>query len=217
MIHREGYNILLIALVILGLINLGAIRAFHMPRWGSITLVLISVLFYSWMIYFFRNPTRDIIPQQEAVLSPADGEIVAIQQVYEDEYLHRECIQVSIFMSPFNVHVNRSPISGTIEYYKYHPGKYLVAFHPKSSKLNERTTVVVKRSDGMEVLFRQIAGFVARRIVFYPKQGDVLSQGQEVGFIKFGSRLDLFLPLDAQIEVSLGQHVQSGLSVIAKR
>jgi phosphatidylserine decarboxylase len=120
-------------------------------------------------------------------------------------------------MSPFNVHVNRSPIGGDIQYFKYHPGKYLVAFHPKSSTKNERTTVVVKRQDGLQILFRQIAGFVARRIVFYPKEGDTLNQGDEVGFIKFGSRLDVFLPLDAQIEVSLGEKVKGGLTVLAKR
>jgi phosphatidylserine decarboxylase len=216
-IHREGTNILLITLVLLVLLGFGFIKGLHMPRWGSITLGIALVIFYAWMLYFFRNPTRNIIPHAEAILSPADGKIVAIERVYESEYMQTDCIQVSIFMSPFNVHVNRSPIAGDIQYFKYHPGKYLVAFHPKSSTKNERTTVVVKRQDGLQILFRQIAGFVARRIVFYPKEGDRLNQGDEVGFIKFGSRLDVFLPLDAKIEVSLGEKVKGGLTVLAKR
>jgi phosphatidylserine decarboxylase len=215
-IHREGTNILLITLALLVLFNLGIIKGLHMARWSSITWVIASVIFYIWMLLFFRNPTRTIIPQAAAILSPADGKIVAIERVYESEYMQTDCIQVSIFMSPFNVHVNRSPIGGDIQYFKYHPGKYLVAFHPKSSTKNERTTVVVKRQDGLQILFRQIAGFVARRIVFYPKEGDTLNQGDEVGFIKFGSRLDVFLPLDAQIEVSLGEKVKGGLTVLAK-
>jgi phosphatidylserine decarboxylase len=216
-IHREGTNILLITLVLLVLFNLGIIKSLHMAQWGSMILVIASIIFYAWMLYFFRNPTQNIIPQAAAILSPADGKIVAIERVYEGEYMQRDCIQVSIFMSPFNVHVNRSPIGGDIQYFKYHPGKHLVAFHPKSSIKNERTTVVVKRQDGMQILFRQIAGFVARRIVFYPKEGDTLKQGDEVGFIKFGSRLDVFLPLDAQIEVSLGEKVKGGLTILAKR
>lgn len=216
-IHREGTYLLLTALGVLVALNLVVIKAVPMARWGAITLVIASVLLYLWMLYFFRNPSRDIIAQPQAILSPADGKIVAIQKVYEDEYMQKECIQVSIFMSPFNVHVNRSPISGTIQYFKYHPGKYLVAFHPKSSTKNERTTVVVKRQDGMQLLFRQIAGFVARRIVFYPQAGDMLSQGQEVGFIKFGSRLDVFLPLDAQVVVNLGETVQGGISILANK
>jgi phosphatidylserine decarboxylase len=216
-IHREGTYILFVALIILAIFNLGVSKLLHIPRWSSVTLAIASVLLYTWMLWFFRNPHRTIIPQADSILAPADGKIVAIEKVYEDEYLKRDCIQVSIFMSPFNVHVNRSPISGKLQYFKYHPGKYIVAFHPKSSTKNERTTAVVEREDGTQVLFRQIAGFVARRIVFYPKEGALLNQGDEVGFIKFGSRLDLFLPLDTNMEVALGDHVKGGLSVLAKK
>lgn len=215
-IHKEGIHILLITLLILGVVNFACIKGLPLSFGGSITLFVISVLFYAWMLYFFRNPSRTILPQANVVLAPADGKIVAIEKVYEEEYLKADCIQVSIFMSPFNVHVNRSPISGTLRYFKYHPGKYIVAFHPKSSTKNERTTAVVQRPDGVQILFRQIAGFVARRIVFYPKEGAVLNQGEEVGFIKFGSRLDVFLPLDTQIEVALGEQVKGGLTALAK-
>ena len=215
-IHREGTNILFSTLVGLVLLNLVLIKVLHISRWSYTLLTIASVLFYLWMISFFRNPSRSITAQEGAILSPADGKIVAIQTVYEDEYFQEERIQVSIFMSPFNVHVNRSPISGTIQYFKYHPGQYLVAFHPKSSNKNERTTVVVKRQDGMQLLFRQIAGFLARRIKFYPQQDDLIKQGDEIGFIKFGSRLDVFLPLDAQVKVKLGDQVKGGLSVLAK-
>ena len=215
-IYREGTNILFSTLVGLVLLNLVLIKVLHISRWSYTLLTIASVLFYLWMISFFRNPSRSITAQEGAILSPADGKIVAIQTVYEDEYFQEERIQVSIFMSPFNVHVNRSPISGTIQYFKYHPGQYLVAFHPKSSNKNERTTVVVKRQDGMQLLFRQIAGFLARRIKFYPQQDDLIKQGDEIGFIKFGSRLDVFLPLDAQVKVKLGDQVKGGLSVLAK-
>lgn len=203
-------------LVVLVLLNLVFIKALRISRWRYTLLTMASVLLYLWMLYFFRNPSRDIMIQEGVILSPADGKIVAIQPVYEDEYFQEDCIQVSIFMSPFNVHVNRSPISGTIQYFKYHPGQYLVAFHPKSSTKNERTTVAVKRQDGMELLFRQIAGFMARRIKFYPQQDDFIKQGDEVGFIKFGSRLDVFLPLGAQVKVKLGERVRGGISVLAE-
>jgi len=215
-IHREGINILISALVVLLLLNLILNKALSMPRWGYILLGIGSMLLYLWMLYFFRNPHRNINIQENAILSPADGKVVAIQKAYEDEYLQKECIQVSIFMSPFNVHVNRSPISGTIQYFKYHPGRYLVAFHPKSSTKNERTTVVMQHQDGIQILFRQIAGFVARRIKFYPQEGDFIQQGAEVGFIKFGSRLDVFLPLNTQLQVKLGDQVKGGLSVLAR-
>ncbi|MEM7055608.1 MAG: phosphatidylserine decarboxylase family protein [Bacteroidota bacterium] len=215
-IHREGTSILFSMLVVLVLLNLVFIKALRISRWRYTLLTMASVLLYLWMLYFFRNPSRDIMIQEGVILSPADGKIVAIQPVYEDEYFQEDCIQVSIFMSPFNVHVNRSPISGTIQYFKYHPGQYLVAFHPKSSTKNERTTVAVKRQDGMELLFRQIAGFMARRIKFYPQQDDFIKQGDEVGFIKFGSRLDVFLPLGAQVKVKLGERVRGGISVLAE-
>lgn len=215
-IHREGTSILFGMLVVLVAFNLVFIKALRISRWHYTLLTIASVLLYLWMLYFFRNPSRDITVQEGVILSPADGKIVAIQTVYEDEYFQEDCIQVSIFMSPFNVHVNRSPISGTIQYFKYHPGQYLVAFHPKSSNKNERTTVVVKRQDGTQLLFRQIAGFMARRIKFYPQQDDFIKQGDEIGFIKFGSRLDVFLPLGAQVKIKLGDRVRGGISILAE-
>jgi phosphatidylserine decarboxylase len=215
-IHKEGKIIIRNSLLLLLLLNIALIGGLRINKWVTITLASTSVLLGLWILYFFRNPIRLVTKQEELILSPADGKVVAIKQTYEDEYFKEDRIQISIFMSPFNVHVNRSPISGILEYFKYHPGKYLVAFHPKSSTKNERTTAVVKRVDGIEVLFRQIAGFVARRIKFYPEVGDEIHQGDEVGFIKFGSRLDIFLPLDADIQVNLKEHVRGGKSIIAK-
>ncbi|MEO1301229.1 MAG: phosphatidylserine decarboxylase family protein [Bacteroidota bacterium] len=214
-IHREGIQILVIALIILVVTNLvwGRLCAFS----GSvyIGLCIASLFLYGWLLAFFRNPCRVITPQAQVVLAPADGTVVAIQTAQEDEYLQQACIQVSIFMSPFNVHVNRSPVTGTIQYFKHHPGRYWVAFHPKSSTQNEHTTVVVKRTDGTLILFRQIAGFVARRIKFYPQPDASVQQGDEVGFIKFGSRLDLFLPTHAALVVQRGDRVRAGVSAIA--
>jgi len=215
-IHKEGKIIIRNSLLLLLLLNIALIGGLRVNKWVTTTLVGTSILLGLWILYFFRNPIRLVTKQEELILSPADGKVVAIKQTYEDEYFKEDRIQISIFMSPFNVHVNRSPISGILEYFKYHPGKYLVAFHPKSSTKNERTTAVVKRIDGIEVLFRQIAGFVARRIKFYPKVGDEIHQGDEVGFIKFGSRLDIFLPLNADIQVNLKEHVRGGKSIIAK-
>src|SRR5690606_29964036 len=168
------------------------------------------------ILQLFRSPVRKITVDEKTVLCPADGKVVVIEETEETEYFKERRIQVSIFMSPVNVHVNRNPISGIVSYFKYHPGKYLVAWHPKSSTDNERTTVVVKTSSGVEVLFRQIAGAMARRIVWYIKEGDAVTQGDEFGFIKFGSRVDLFLPLGTDINVQLGQKVVGGKTVIAK-
>ena len=220
-IHKEGKKILRNSLLILLLLNFILIESVYLAVLNihigvPIVVMVGSILLYMWIIYFFRDPLREIALHEEIILSPADGKVVAINQVYEGEYFQAERIQISIFMSPFNVHVNRSPVSGILEYFKYHPGKYLVAFHPKSSTKNERTTAVVKRADGVEILFRQIAGFVARRIKFYPQVGDLIHQGDEVGFIKFGSRLDLFLPLNTDVQVNLGDQLKGGKSVIAK-
>jgi len=215
-IHKEGIFILRNGLLLILCCNslILQIAGFH-----NLPVILcsafISVALYAWMIYFFRNPVRTINRQEHGIISPADGKIVVIQQVEEPEYFQDKRLQLSIFMSPFNVHVNRSPVSGILQYYKYHAGKYLVAFHEKASTKNERTTAVIRRKDGTKILLRQIAGFVARRIVFYPQVGDHIQQGDEVGFIKFGSRLDLFLPLDTKLQVQMGDHVKGGLSVIA--
>lgn len=221
-IHREGKKILLNTLFILVLFNVGCIIVSRILKGNMlfsficIGVLLASSMLYAWFLYFFRNPHREIIPQKATcLLSPADGKVVDIKEVMEDEYFKDERLQISIFMSPFDVHVNRSPIEGILSYFKYHAGKYLVAFHPKSSTKNERTTAVVKRADGQEILFRQIAGFVARRIVFYPEVGDTLKQGQEIGFIKFGSRLDLFLPIKTKLQVKNGHLVKAGITQIA--
>jgi phosphatidylserine decarboxylase len=165
-------------------------------------------------VWFFRNPDRTLTPNPAKIFAPADGKIVVIEEVEETEYFHDRRIQVSIFMSPLNVHVNRYPVSGEVTYTKYHPGKYLVAWHPKSSLLNERSTVVVKAPNGKEILVRQIAGAVARRIVTYSKEGDRAVQGSDFGFIRFGSRVDVFLPLDAKVNVQLEQVSKGNQTVI---
>ena len=215
-IHKEGKNILLGTLFVLLSTHLVFVKYSTIAHRNYTLFATMSTLLYAWMIYFFRNPRRVISLQSEGVLSPADGQIIFIQKVYEDEYLQESRIKVSIFMSPFNVHVNRNPISGVVKFFKYHPGKYLVAWHPKSSTKNERTTVVIEHKKGTKILFRQIAGFIARRIKFYPLEGDQVQQGSECGFIKFGSRADIFLPLDAKIKVTLGEKVKGGISVLAE-
>ncbi len=169
----------------------------------------------SFVCWFFRIPARVPVSADDTVMAAADGTIVIIDEVDEPEYLKTRCIQVSIFMSVFNVHANYYPLSGVVDYYKYHPGKYLVAWHPKASEKNERTTVVVNHR-GVKVLFRQIAGLVARRIVCYAKEGETVAQNSEVGFIKFGSRVDIFLPLGTTINVKKGDKVKAKQTVIAR-
>lgn len=213
-IHREGKNILYTAT--LGLLSVHFIFA----RWGVLgrgyaLFTVTSMLLYAWMIYFFRDPRRRIVLREQCVLAPADGKIVAVQEVYEGEYFQDKRLQVSIFMSPFNVHVNRNPIAGDVKFLKYHPGKYWVAWHPKSSTKNERTTIVIEGVSGTQVLFRQIAGFLARRIKLYLQEGDRVKQGSECGFIRFGSRVDVFLPLDVKVVVNLGDQVKGGVSILA--
>ena len=181
----------------------------------SVVLV-ISVLIYLLILQFFRSPKRVIEINDGHVIAPADGKVVVIEEVVETEYLKDRRRQVSIFMSPINVHINRSPVTGVVDYFKYHAGKYLVAWHPKSSTENERTTLVVTTSDGKSILMRQIAGALAKRIVWYCKEGMSIKQGEEFGFIKFGSRVDLFLPLDAKILVHIGQKTKGGKTVIAE-
>jgi len=175
-----------------------------------------SIIFYLLILQFFRIPIFKIEANEKQVLAPADGKVVVIEETEENEYLKDRRIQISIFMSPVNVHVNRMPVSGVISFVKYHAGKYLVAWHPKSSTENERTTVVARMSNGTEILFRQIAGALARRIKFYIKEGEVLQQGEEFGFIKFGSRVDVFLPLSTKINVKVGDKTTAGKTVIAE-
>lgn len=177
---------------------------------------IVSIIFFLLVLQFFRNPNRDIlIADNDIVYAPADGKVVVIEEAHEGEYFQDKRLQVSIFMSPTNVHVNRNPISGTVNYFRYHAGKYLVAWHPKSSTENERTTVVIDNGKA-EVLLRQIAGALAKRIVNYIKEGDTVQQGADFGFIKFGSRVDLFLPLGTKIEVEMGQKVRGNKTVIAR-
>lgn len=179
-------------------------------------LAVVSLIFFGLIVQFFRVPNRSLTLHDAQVIAPADGTVVVIEETDEDEYFKARRRQVSIFMSPLNVHINRNPVSGVVRYFRYYPGKYLVAWHPKSSTENERTTVVIQASNGVEVLFRQIAGAVARRIRWYVQEGQPVEQGQEMGFIKFGSRVDLFLPLDADVKVKIGDHTRGGVTVVAE-
>jgi phosphatidylserine decarboxylase len=214
-IHREGHVILLIVIVVLVVLNL-VVHHFWGHNKGLMYVSYgLSAIIFLMFAQFFRNPTRQTEVNQHHVIAPADGKIVIIEEVEEPEYFKGRRLQVSIFMSPINVHVNRNPVSGIVSYFKYHPGDYLVAWHPKSSTLNELTTVVVRNEAGIEVLFRQIAGALARRICWYVKEGDSVKQGEEFGFIKFGSRIDVYLPPGTPVDVSIGQKVTGGETVLA--
>jgi phosphatidylserine decarboxylase len=215
-IHREGRTLLFVLLIVLFLVNWALARFFPDQTAVLNIAIVASVIFYLIILQFFRNPIFSITKNDKHVLAPADGKVVVIEEADEPEYLKAKRKQISIFMSPVNVHVNRMPLGGVISFFKYHPGKYLVAWHPKSSTENERTTVVVKTRNGVEVLFRQIAGALARRIKCYVKEGQSLDQGDEFGFIKFGSRVDIFLPLDADVKVQIGQVTKGGRTVIAE-
>ncbi len=215
-IHKEGYKSLLVLLIILLLANWGVYYFFPTSALAQYSMIFASVIIFLLILQFFRNPIFSITRNPRHVLAPADGKVVVIEETEETEYLKERRKQVSIFMSPVNVHVNRMPVGGEISFVKYHPGKYLVAWHPKSSTENERTTIAVRMSNGVEILFRQIAGALARRIRWYVTQGTVLEQGQEFGFIKFGSRVDLFLPLDAVITVKVGDTTRGGRTIIAE-
>ena len=215
-IHREGHIVLFVLLIVLFALNWALFYFFPDSPLVQNSVVLASVIFYLLIVQFFRNPVFDITKNNKHILAPADGKVVVIEETEETEYFKARRKQVSIFMSPVNVHVNRMPVSGQISFFKYHPGKYLVAWHPKSSVENERTTIAVKTKDGVEILFRQIAGALARRIKWYIKEGQTLEQGQEFGFIKFGSRVDLFLPLDAKVIVKVGDVVKGGRTIVAE-
>ena len=203
-------------LVALFLINFAVSYFLPELRLVQNLVIGVSVIFYLLILQFFRNPVFDISRNENQVLAPADGKVVVIEETTETEYLRDRRKQVSIFMSPVNVHVNRMPVGGVISYFKYHPGKYLVAWHPKSSTENERTTVVAKMKNGTEILFRQVAGALARRVKWYVKEGQPLQQGDEFGFIKFGSRVDIFLPLSARVVVKPGDITRGGRTVIAE-
>lgn len=215
-IHREGKGSIIIVLALFALISI-----ILFGLWGlnffSIAIFVILLIFLSLVIYFFRDPHRSLSPSSsDQILSSADGKVVIIKEVYEEEFLKCNAIQVSVFMSVFNVHINYYPIDGKVIYFKDHPGNYLVAWHPKSSVKNERTTIVLERENGEKILIRQIAGYLARRIVCYAQEGVQAIKGEQMGFIKFGSRVDFFLPLNAEILVKKGDIVKACESVIAK-
>jgi phosphatidylserine decarboxylase len=214
MLHKEGKATILITL--LGLFAINFAIGYTEIDWLIKVILGLSIVFLIIILQFFRNPTVTVTQNENHVICPADGKVVVIEEVMETEYYNEKRLQVSVFMSPFNVHVNRNPIGGLVKYFKYHPGLYLVAWHPKSSTENERTTTVIEKPNGVSVLFRQIAGALAKRIVWYVKEGQQAEQGAEMGFIKFGSRVDLYLPLDAKINVTLNQVVKGGKTVIAE-
>lgn len=206
------------ALCILFIFVLNALVHFFYPDVAALRwfVYLLSFVLFVVILQFFRSPKFALTTGDQQVICPADGKVVVIEETEETEYLKDKRIQVSVFMSPINVHVNRNPIAGVVKYFKYHPGKYLVAWHPKSSTDNERTTIAVESNSGYTVLFRQIAGALARRIVWYVKEGQEVEQGQQFGFIKFGSRVDIFLPLGSQVLVGLGEKVKGGRTVLAE-
>lgn len=215
-IHKEGYPTIAISLVFSAIIIFIAYYFFPQYPIAKWFAYILSGVLLIIVLQFFRSPSRNWTKQDTKVICPADGKVVVIEETEEGEYFKDKRIQVSIFMSPINVHVNRYPISGNVKYAKYHPGKYLVAWHPKSSTENERTTVVVENEKGVSVLFRQIAGALARRIVMYSKEGDKAQQTEQFGFIKFGSRVDVFLPLGTKIDVKIGDVVKGGITVLAE-
>jgi phosphatidylserine decarboxylase len=215
-IHKEGYKILAYSFITLVIINLVInilLADYDLVKWA---FIICSLMLYTFLLFFFRWPARHLEPDHGLIYAPADGKVVVIEETFEEEYFNDTRLQVSIFMSPFNVHSNRYPVSGRIKYVRYHPGNYMVAWHPKSSELNERSSIVIETLDGTEVLVRQIAGAVARRIVTYAKENQDVMQGDELGFIKFGSRVDVFLPVGTEIEVPILQQVKANKSIIAK-
>jgi phosphatidylserine decarboxylase len=214
MFHKEGHKIIVLFLSIT-IIDILLVEYFIENSTLKIFIQIISLLILILILQFFRNPKRNTIINDDKILSPVDGKVVIIKKVFEKEYFKDERLQISVFMSPINVHVTRYPSSGEIVFSKYHPGDYLVAWHPKSSEKNERTTIVLKTKTFGEILYRQIAGALARRIVNYAKVGANAIQGEDAGFIKFGSRVDLFLPLDSKVKVKLNQKVIGGETVIS--
>ena len=214
MFHKEGHKIIILFLSIT-IIDILIVEYFIENSTLKIFIQIISLFILILILQFFRNPKRNTVISDDKILSPVDGKVVIIKKVFEKEYFKDERLQISVFMSPINVHVTRYPSSGEIVFSKYHPGDYLVAWHPKSSEKNERTTIVLKTKTFGEILYRQIAGALARRIVNYAKVGANAIQGEDAGFIKFGSRVDLFLPLDSKVKVKLNQKVIGGETVIS--
>ncbi|MBB5437108.1 phosphatidylserine decarboxylase [Pedobacter sp. AK017] len=215
-IHKEGYTTIALSVLFIFVLNAFIDYRFANMTWLKWLIYILSFLLFITVLQFFRNPSRSFTSGGNLVICPADGKVVVIEETLEGEYFKDKRLQVSIFMSPVNVHINRNPISGVVKFFKYHPGKYLAAWNPKSSTENERTTVVVEHQNGTPVLFRQIAGALARRIVWYIKEGDTVTQNKEFGFIKFGSRVDIFLPLGTKVNLELNQVVKGGITVLAE-
>jgi phosphatidylserine decarboxylase len=216
MFHKEGAQSILFGTVFTAIVLLLSDK-FIDVNWIKMTVQISTFLFLIIILQFFRNPKRNIIKNENQIIAPVDGKVVVIEEVYEGEYFKEKRIQVSIFMSPINVHVTRYGLSGIVKFSKYHPGKFLVAWHPKASEENERTTIVIENKTFGEILYRQIAGALARRIVNYAEEGMQVIQGEDAGFIKFGSRVDLFLPVGTPIDVVLNQKAIGGKTVIATR
>tara|TARA_B110000977_G_scaffold100363_1_gene131712 strand:- start:1767 stop:2420 length:654 start_codon:yes stop_codon:yes gene_type:complete len=214
-IHKEGYPTILIALALIGLINF---LSFNYLSYIliKISVLLVSLIFFYLILHFFRNPTRDVKINNKHIIAPSDGKLVVVEEVFENEFLKEDCTQLSIFMSPLNVHKQWYPVNGEVIYSKNHDGKYLVAWHPKSSLENERSTIVIQTKENQKILFRQIAGAVARRICNYSSKGDKVDQNMEAGFIKFGSRIDVFIPKSSKIKVSLNDIIIGGETVLAE-
>ena len=214
-IHKEGYPTILIALALIGLINF---LSFNYLSYIliKISVLLVSLIFFYLILHFFRNPSRDVKINNKHIIAPSDGKLVVVEEVFENEFLKEDCTQLSIFMSPLNVHKQWYPVNGEVIYSKNHDGKYLVAWHPKSSSENERSTIVIQTKENQKILFRQIAGAVARRICNYSSKGDKVDQNMEAGFIKFGSRIDVFIPKSSKIKVSLNDIIIGGETVLAE-
>lgn len=215
-IHKEGWPVILSTFIILLVLFLIITEVTACNLSCKTILGITEIVLFCCIVLFFRNPPRKISADKNLVFAPADGKIVTIEEVYESEFLNRKCIKVSIFMSIYNIHVNRYPVNGKITYTKYHPGKYLVARHPKSSELNEHQSTAIQKTDGIEIMIKQIAGTVARRIICYAKVGSQAKQGEDIGFIRFGSRVDLFLPLNTEICVKMNELVKGNITIMAR-
>lgn len=214
-IHKEGYTTIIIAIAFLTIINVISFKLIPFLL-IYVFILLISLVFFCLILHFFRNPERKVLVSNKDIIAPSDGKLVVNEEVFENEFLNEDCVQLSIFMSPLNVHKQWYPVNGKIIYSKNHPGKYLVAWHPKSSIENERSTIVIETENSQKILFRQIAGAVARRICNYAKEGQTVDQNMEAGFIKFGSRIDVFIPKSAKIKVNLNDSIIGGETILAE-
>lgn len=215
-LHKEGYKTISLYCLFSSLFGLYYTKQINNGSYIYIIPLFFIILLLCFFVYFFREPLIEVSKDLEWVLSPANGTVISVKEVYEGEFFRENRLQVCIFMSPLDVHINRNPIEGIVKYFKHHHGKYLVAWHPKSSEKNERTTIVLENEQGYSLLFRQIAGFVARRICYYDHENKSVEQGSQCGFIKFGSRADLYLPLDSELSVKIGDKVKAGIDKISR-